>query len=81
MNQFDDISYYYERLVLSFIMFNCNEYSRCCLLHIIHLNYWEENVSELFNKVITNYSMMKNQVKYLYQFSQVKLYQNQFNLM
>src|SRR5688572_24189170 len=58
MNQFDDISDFYERLVLGFIMFNCNEYSRCCLLHLIHLTHWEEKVPELYNKIITNYTIL-----------------------
>jgi len=57
MNNFDYISYYYSRVVLSFLMFDCHEYSRCCLLQLIHLHYWESNLPELYNFLTSNYSI------------------------
>jgi len=57
MNNFDNISYYYSRVVLCFLMFDCHEYSRCCLLQLIHFHYWESNLPELYNFLTSNYSI------------------------
>jgi hypothetical protein len=56
MNDWDKINYYYQRVVIGFIMFNCHEYSRCCILHLIHLNYWESHQPELYQLITSEYS-------------------------
>jgi hypothetical protein len=48
---------YYKKLVLSFIMFKCNEYSRCTYLFLSQLRYWENEVPQLFNFIKDNYSV------------------------
>jgi hypothetical protein len=56
MNDWDQINYYYQRVVISFIIFNCHEYSRCCILHLLHIIYWESHQPDLYNLITSQYS-------------------------
>ena len=56
MNRWDRFIYYYKRILLSFIMLKCNDYSRCCYLFYSQLIYWEKEVPDLFNFIKSNYT-------------------------